>query len=290
MVTVQEWMWSKGDGSRSLAGLMGLSRECRQAVLEEAPDLLEPVPREIIRPVNPSIAAWLQPEAVAAVVAATQEHGRSLTLLSAWRSIADQYVLFRWGLQCCGGAQLAARPGCSSHELGLALTTSEPESWVQPLQRWGWQWLGPCDPQRFCFPGQSPQHTNDGQRLIASFQTLWNRYHPQALLRVDGAFGPLTEAALLQSPCQGFAHQEQRWFGRVLYFEPSCWLVGEDVSGLQQQLLRQGLLRKEDHENGFGPKTEQAVCRYQIRFGLTVDGIVGPCTARAMHSLSTETT
>ncbi|MBF2016672.1 MAG: peptidoglycan-binding protein [Rivularia sp. T60_A2020_040] len=53
--------------------------------------------------------------------------------------------------------------------------------------------------------------------------------------------------------------------------------LGEAVTLLQQLLESQGY-RTSGVDGNFGPKTEQAVKKYQTNFGLVTDGIVGKKT------------
>jgi peptidoglycan hydrolase-like protein with peptidoglycan-binding domain len=51
---------------------------------------------------------------------------------------------------------------------------------------------------------------------------------------------------------------------------------GDDVSGLQKQLVQLGYAI--DVDGDFGPATEKAVLALQTAFGYDVDGLVGPGT------------
>lgn len=57
---------------------------------------------------------------------------------------------------------------------------------------------------------------------------------------------------------------------------------GKDVRQLQVRLEQFGLFDGE-HTGQFGPGTEEAVRAFQEKFGLTVDGIVGPCMLTALR-------
>ena len=89
-------------------------------------------------------------------------------------------------------------------------------------------------------------------------------------LAVDGIAGPRTRVALgkLGVPLLG---------RRVV----KRGLVGYDVSVLQFQLARRGLLRG-GFDGRFGAATEKAVRKFQRRKGLAVDGVVGPVTMDAL--------
>jgi g-D-glutamyl-meso-diaminopimelate peptidase len=61
---------------------------------------------------------------------------------------------------------------------------------------------------------------------------------------------------------------------------------GEDVKSLQKRLLGKGI-NPGPVDGVFGPKTEEAVKRFQEREGLDTDGIAGPMTLAALESLPT---
>jgi chitosanase len=58
------------------------------------------------------------------------------------------------------------------------------------------------------------------------------------------------------------------------------FMHGEDVRAVQQALVQAGLLNSAD--GVFGPRTEEAVQRFQTQRGLRSDGIVGPATRAAL--------
>jgi peptidoglycan hydrolase-like protein with peptidoglycan-binding domain len=60
---------------------------------------------------------------------------------------------------------------------------------------------------------------------------------------------------------------------------------GGEVEALQRTLLAKGF-NPGPVDGVFGPKTEEAVKRFQERSGLTVDGIAGPKTMGAFEALS----
>ena len=58
--------------------------------------------------------------------------------------------------------------------------------------------------------------------------------------------------------------------------------TGEEVMALQKTLMAKGI-NPGPIDGIFGPKTEDAVKRYQERSGLEADGIVGPKTFAALE-------
>lgn len=59
---------------------------------------------------------------------------------------------------------------------------------------------------------------------------------------------------------------------------------GDDVSLLQHRLLDLGYEEIGGADGTFGPKTDQAVRRFQTINGLTVDGVVGQITWALLFS------
>ena len=131
--------------------------------------------------------------------------GSSLTLNSALRSTAQQYILYYWYEhgRCTGVVRLAARPGRSNHESGLAIDTSAYASWRSRLAARGFRWLGSSDPVHFDYGGAGAVDIRG--LAVKAFQRLWNRNHPGDRIAEDGAWGPMTAARMDRAPAGGFA-------------------------------------------------------------------------------------
>jgi N-acetylmuramoyl-L-alanine amidase len=96
-------------------------------------------------------------------------------------------------------------------------------------------------------------------------------------LITDGLVGPATYRALRDA-----THQLG---GRPLAFMVSAPISGDDVLTLQERLLELGY--DAGRSNGlFGAQTEAALRNFQRDYGLTIDGICGPETVRALRQLS----
>lgn len=96
-------------------------------------------------------------------------------------------------------------------------------------------------------------------------------------LITDGIVGPATYRALRDATYS--------LGGRPLAFLVSAPLSGDDVLTLQERLLELGY--DAGRPNGvFGTQTEAALRNFQRDYGLTVDGICGPATVRALRQLS----
>ena len=106
---------------------------------------------------------------------------------------------------------------------------------------------------------------------------------------VDGIFGPNTEAAVR-------AFQQSKGLAVDGIVGPNTWSAliiqvkrgsqGDAVRAVQEEFrFRAGEPSQALQVDGiFGPKTDAAVHGFQQALGITVDGIVGPVTWRALVS------
>jgi hypothetical protein len=142
----------------------------------------------------------LQASAADSLAAAAASIGDYITLNSAWRSSAEQYMLYRWYQNGKCDITLAAAPGQSNHEGGRAVDTSYYNYWLSPLANYGWVHSYPSsDPVHFDFNGAA----DIAQQNLMAFQMLWNEHNGDQL-DVDGVYGPATENALYNAPCNGW--------------------------------------------------------------------------------------
>jgi hypothetical protein len=137
-----------------------------------------------------------------ALVRAQKARKTSLHINSALRSLPDQYILYRWYQLGRCGISLAAKPGTSNHESGLAVDVEDNSGWRPAMQKAGFTWLGESDPVHFDFKGEG---TIDLRGVsVLAFQRLWNRNHPDDRIEEDGKYGKDTETRLAKSPVGGF--------------------------------------------------------------------------------------
>lgn len=150
----------------------------------------------------PGFNCTLQSAAASSLEQAAASKNDYITLNSAFRSAAEQYVLWFWymhgmtdicdititamnasahditfnsfsfiGHKC--GISLAAKPGQSNHEGGRAIDTSNYNYWNAALSAHGWVHSYPSsDPVHFDYKG-SPDIS---ARNLLAFQRLWNRH------------------------------------------------------------------------------------------------------------------
>lgn len=147
---------------------------------------------------------WLQRPAADALIAAQKARGVTMRLNSTLRTIPEQYILYRWYRlgRCRNVVTLAAPPGQSNHESGLAIDIQDNAGWRGALQGNGYVWLGANDAVHYDYKGGGTVALN--QLAVEAFQRLWNRNNPNDTIGVDGVYGPQTESRVAQSPLGGF--------------------------------------------------------------------------------------
>jgi uncharacterized protein (TIGR03382 family) len=126
---------------------------------------------------------------------------RVVQINSAFRTVAQQYLLYRWFQLGRCGITAAATPGRSNHESGRALDLANYSSLIAAMGGQGWSHDVPNDPVHFDHSASPDIRGRD----VAAFQRLWNRNHPTDKIAEDGLYGPQTEARLRQAPAEGFA-------------------------------------------------------------------------------------
>ena len=120
---------------------------------------------------------------------------------SAFRTVAQQYLLLQWHDRGRCGITAAAAVGRSNHESGRAVDVANWSSRVSAMASHHWSHDVPGDPVHFDHLSSADIRGRD----TLAFQRLWNRNHPGDLIAADGAYGPQTEARLKKSPATGFA-------------------------------------------------------------------------------------
>ncbi len=195
-----------------------------------------------------------------------QQPNLRMTITSAFRTVAQQHILYQVYQRDPKLIPLAAKPGNSNHEDGLAIDVNNYQAWKPYLLGHGWQWLGGNDPVHF-FEDNGSDLGNLGVR---AFQTLWNKYNPNDLMTVDGNYGGQTAARMDRCPIGGFA------VTKVFRMGDS----GSIVTRIQQSLTNAGFATPVN--STFDRQTKDAIVQFQKKKGLTADGDVGPMTLRAL--------
>lgn len=275
MPTIQELIDSQSNNSCSTATTQGLNLQIIAEMNLLVPNVLTSFEDLNVAISSPAINPFLQPAAKEALRRAIRSRGNTtLQITSAYRTVAQQYILWQWFQRGQCGIPDAATPGRSNHEDGLALDIPDYSAWRSPLEREGWQWFNSQDPVHFTYMAGGVR--NDiGDIGLKAFQILWNKHNPNDLIETDGLFGPETAKRLDLSPAEGFG------IPRLLKLtDPN--MQGEDVRRVQEALVRAGFLQSSGVDGIFGINTEIAVKNLQERNGLSKDGIVGTQTLRAL--------
>ncbi|MEL7332085.1 MAG: peptidoglycan-binding protein [Cyanobacteria bacterium J06560_2] len=210
----------------------------------------------------------VQPAAKQALARAIKKRGQPLKLNSIYRTLAQQYLLYRWKGK---NPNAVAKPGNSLHQSGLAIDISDYVGWRPFLKEQGWKWYGRGDEVHFTYVGAGTQDLR--AVTIKAFQRLWNINHPEQPISEDGAYGKQTETTLDQTPLLGF--EIAPWNDSPRTFQlRTPYMTGNDVVALQEKLLSAGL--KVEPDGIFGPGSEKAVKVLQQQKGLLADGRVIP--------------
>jgi hypothetical protein len=149
-----------------------------------------------------AVFPYLQTSAADALVAARKARGTTLTINSGLRTLPQQYLLYRWYQTGRCGISLAAPPGASNHESGIAVDIQDNASWRSTMSAKGFAWLGSSDPVHFDYRGAGV--VNMKGLSVKAFQRLWNRNHPNDKIDEDGDYGTSTATRLAQAPVGGF--------------------------------------------------------------------------------------
>ena len=221
---------------------------------------------------EPHLNLYLQPGAreslrIALRAGMAQQPNLKMTINSAYRTVAQQHILYQVYQRAPKLIPLAAKPGNSNHEDGLAIDVNNYNIWKPYLLKYGWQWLGAGDPVHFF---ENNGRDDVGNLGVKAFQSLWNKYNPSELMTVDGNFGAQTAAKMDRCPIAGFAV--------VMIYQMGD--SGAVVTQIQQSLNNVGF--STPVTGFFGQKTKDIVIKFQLKYGLSADGTVGRMTLKAL--------
>jgi hypothetical protein len=181
-------------GACSTGGVVGLSDQLVKEQMCLSPGtFVEFAPHAGVTLTSSNVKPYLLATARDALWAAAGS--LTLDVNSAFRTLADQYVLYY-----SGGCGLAAKPGNSNHETGKAVDLENWSAATSAMVAAGCTHTYPSsDPVHFDCPGAD--HRADS---ILAFQRLWNLNNPGDKIAEDGSYGPETESRLAKSPAGGF--------------------------------------------------------------------------------------
>lgn len=186
-------------GGCSTAPVLALSRQIADEITCMEPEALASFAEGGgITFTGSAVLPYLAPDARDALIAAAAEG--PIEVISAFRTLPQQYLLRRWYEARRCGITAAAQPGRSNHESGRALDIGNRGSAIGRMRRNGWEANVAGDLNHF-------EHlaSDDIRGLdVLAFQRLWNRNHPEDIISEDGDFGGQTSARLLASPAAGF--------------------------------------------------------------------------------------
>jgi hypothetical protein len=187
------------DGTCSTATVRGLSKQIAEEVDCLSPDSLvrlSPTPR--IQFTSNAVLPYMHAKARADLLRVAEDH--TLKINSGYRTVAQQYLLYRWFRAGRCGITAAAIPGRSNHESGRAVDLANWSSRVGAMADHHWSHSVPGDPVHF----DNTRSPDNRGKDVRAFQRLWNRNHPGDKIDVDGVYGPQTASALKRSPAKGF--------------------------------------------------------------------------------------
>jgi hypothetical protein len=188
--------------SCSTTSVKGLSQQLVDEINCLSPGTLSSIASIKDVSLGSAVFPYLQTPAATALSKAVAARGTTMTINSALRTLPQQYLLYEWYLQGRCGIGLAAKPGNSNHESGLAVDIDDNTGWNSFMSAHGWKWYGSADPVHF-------DYVSGGIDLrgpsVLAFQKLWNENNPNDTIAEDGSYGPDTETRLTKSPVGGFA-------------------------------------------------------------------------------------
>src|SRR5262249_8645698 len=134
------------------------------------------VPRQPNLETAPNVFLYLEASARDHLLRALRANKkRTMTVNSALRTVAQQYLLWRWASSKRCGIEIATPPGESNHETGLALDIAEAPTWRAALEAEDFRWLGAIDRVHFDYKG--PNASSRASVDVKAFQELWNLNH-----------------------------------------------------------------------------------------------------------------
>ncbi len=180
----------------------GLSTQLVSEIQCVRPDTLESLEGVDGITLGSSAFPFLQAPAAKALREAAHARGSAMMVNSALRTLPQQFLLYSWHTKGRCNIPLAAAPGKSNHESGLAVDIDDNAGWQESMTEHDFKWFGERDHVHFDFIGTDA--VDLGGLSVRAFQRLWNRNHPEDHIEEDGKYGAQTEKRLAQAPVGGF--------------------------------------------------------------------------------------
>ncbi|AKU99255.1 N-acetylmuramoyl-L-alanine amidase [Labilithrix luteola] len=190
------------DASCSTTSVKGLATQLVEEIQCLQPGTLERIDGIDGLTLEDAVFPYLQTPAAKAIEKAQQQRGTTMTINSALRTLPQQYLLYQWYKAGRCGISLAAAPGKSNHESGLAVDVDDSSGWRPAMEANEMKWLGASDPVHFDYIGDGKVELT-GLSVLA-FQKLWNVNHPDDRIDEDSLYGADTEKRIALSPVGGF--------------------------------------------------------------------------------------
>jgi hypothetical protein len=190
------------DESCTTASVKGLSTQLVEEIQCLRPGTMKSIEGVDGLALGGAVFPWLQAKAADAVIAAQKARGVTLEINSALRTLPQQYLLYRWYKSGRCDIGLAASPGQSNHESGLAIDVQDNAAWQKTMSEHDMKWLGASDPVHFDYVGEG--RVDLGGLSVLAFQKLWNLNHPEDPIAEDSSYGDDTEKRLALAPVGGF--------------------------------------------------------------------------------------
>ncbi len=187
--------------SCTTSSVNGLSVQLVAEIQCLRPGTLSPIAGLPNTTLGSAVFPYLQKPAADGLRKVLSARAAPMTINSALRSLAQQYILYRWYRTGRCGISLAASPGRSNHEQGLAVDVEDNAGWRSAFLGNGFRWQGAADPVHYELASGG---VNIGGLSVLAFQRLWNRNNPTDRIAEDSAYGPATEQRLARSPVGGF--------------------------------------------------------------------------------------
>ena len=190
-------------GSCSTESVDGLSRQIIDQARCIKPNDFVALPKRSNLNMAAHVYPYLEQGARDHLLKALAAHSNeTMTINSALRTVAQQYLVWHWAATKICGVQLATQPGDSNHELGSALDIAEAAKWRPALEAQDFRWLGKSDRVHFDYkPAAASGRTATD---VLAFQKLWNRNHREDAIAENGRYSPALEQRLKKAPASGF--------------------------------------------------------------------------------------